>query len=370
MEKYINEQDNLTETNKELMKELSKKRIKKLVISSVGNSISTGFSICNSSAPLLKRNNTLKQCADNEDIDLELHQFSRGENNSDEHILNAFNKNKLESEFNKENRRDYEMYIKRNDALLSPTEIDYYYPETLEDDKGMEDVLFESEPDTANFVIYNGGTGSLLDNVTRRGKYLLNGIPKDIGSIEAILSKIQFNNRENYGKTQVYLCGAPRIALPFSSSLAINTRLKKIADRYANVTYIPNFPRKIFYQKNGSPIPIPDPHYNENEYRHLLNETEKRMIENYIIKECIIEIDRVFNRTSQEIEMNHVDSKKYGKKFILDILDYYKAMVKKFDCDDNRFIYEVRDYLLERYPYDFYYLDYNSIKNESLKLTR
>lgn len=370
MEIYQNEKELLDETNRKLIEELSKNHIKKLIISSIGNSISTGFSMCNSSTPLLKRNETLKNHATNGNIFLETHQFAREENNSDEHTLNAFNQNKKESRFNRESRRDYNAYIEKNMPLLTESEIDYYYPEKLEEDKGMQDTIFESGDSIANFVIYNGGTGPFLDNLTRKGKHFLNGISKDVGSIESILSKIQFNNRQNYGKTQVYLCGAPRIALPLASTLAINTRLKTIADRYANVTYIPNFSRKYFYSTKNSKIKISDPHYNENEYLHLLNEVEKRMIENYIIKECIIEVDRIFSKISQMIEMKKIDPQKYNEKFILNILDYYKNIVKQYNCDEIRFIKEIRIYLLERYSYDFSYLDYNSIKHSSKKLIK
>ena len=92
--------------------------------------------------------------------------------------------------------------------------------------------------DSANIVIYNGGTGAVLDNLTRNGNVSCsNSIKKDISYIESTLGLIQNNNRNNNSNTQVYMCGAPRIYNTRISDLLINNKIKPVLKRYSNTTY-------------------------------------------------------------------------------------------------------------------------------------
>ena len=362
MGSYKTEEEKLIITNDELMKEMQNLGKEKVILSSYGNSISTGFSMMSENKPLLRRNEDLKKAAATYNIELEQHQFSRSENNSDEHLLNSFILNKKESEFNKDSRRDYRVVRKNLVHPLSDEELDEYYPTTLESDKGVQDVFYDTDETAANIVIYNGATGSLLDNWTRKGKHILTGgIKKDTASIETLLGLIQLNNREKFSNTQVYLCGAPNIMnLPVTSSLFINGRLKAISKRFANVTYVPTIPRKPLYFEKGH-LPLPDPHYDKNEYLHLLNETEKQIIKNYHIKELLIAIDRTFAKRSKEIEFTEQEVKSYDE--VLSVIEAYAKKAESDGIDRNEFLKIAIDYLLERYPYDYYFLDHKAMKD-------
>lgn len=369
MSKYPNERLILQETNDKLLQELSNQGIRKLQLSSIGNSISTGFSVMSNNKPLLKRNEILRYQAEGYSISLETHQFSRSENNSDEHLHEWLLKNKKESEFNAETRRDYHIYLQGNNPLLSEQEIIKFYPITQEIDKGITEALFTTEEGLANIVIANVGTGAFLDNITRQGRHkITGGIKKDTRYIEAVLGTIQLNNRENYANTQVYLCGAPRIINTPATSIFINRHLKDMSKRYANVVYVPSFSRNIVYHSNNFPIPLPDPHYNEEEYLHLLNMTEEKMIENYQPTDYTIKIDRNFVKRSREIEMS--ERKQETRDEILTTIEQYANLIEESGKDRNQFLHQTKNYLLERYPYDYYFLDRKAIKESSKVLAK
>ena len=338
----------LRKTNEELISELSNLGIRKIQISSIGNSIATGFSAMSTNRPLLSRNESLPEIAKDNGIKLDTYQFSRFENNSDEHTLNSLLSNKKESAFNAESRCDYKN------------------PEDVQEDRGMADVLLDAQDGLANFVIANVGTGAFLDNWTRGGHHLFtNGIAKDRAYIESFLGIIQFNNRQNYANTQVYLCGAPRILNTPLTDIFINSPLKTIAKRYANVIYVPSISRKVLYQNSIMPFSFPDTHYDEEEYIRLLNKIGQLMTSSFNLTSSLIEIDRLFSNRSREIEMT--ERKIDTRDEILSTLEQYADIAEESGKSRKQFLESTRSYLLERYPYDFYYLDKQAIK-ESTKV--
>jgi len=185
-------------------------------MTSLGNSIALGFSGTSLNCPLLLRNKNLVIEMNRGGIEIDLYHLARGESNSDEKVFQWIIENKKISEFNKENQRDYTNWNLKDKAIighldfLTQEEQDKYFPRQLEDDKGTADIIYLNKPHTANVVIANLGTGSLLDNWTRKGKHVLTtGIKKDRSYVESILGLIQLHNRDKFGDTQVYLCGAP-----------------------------------------------------------------------------------------------------------------------------------------------------------------
>lgn len=368
MGRYEDVRESIRETNDLLMQELINNNITKAQFESLGTSIATGFSICNKNVPFLSRNENLQEAADKHGIELEFHQFSRSENNSEANTFTEIIKNTPESTFNQRTRRDYNMYKKKGEQLLTDDELDTYYPIQLENDKNIRDTIFDSKQNTANIVIANFGTGSAIDNWTRHGRHkFTNGVDRDRSYTEAILGLIQLNNRDNYANTQVYLCAAPRIANTILCDLFINRPMKAAAKRYANVTYIPSFSRKLLYLKEGK-IPIPDPHYDEEEYLHLIEEIEKAIIDNYQNKDYLIDIDRQLVNRSTQIELS--EKQENTRDEILTTIEKYADLVESKGKDRNKFLKTTRDYLLEIYPYSLFYLDHKAIKDSAKVLAK
>lgn len=347
----------------ELVKMLSKNDKTKIVLTALGNSISTGFSFCDENKPLLDRNELLDVICEEYGIDLYKYKFARSENNSDQNTLNYILNNDTEHDINELNRRDYEKYLLNGNSLLTKEQIEKYYGDKEDSDVHIQDILFNTEDDAANIVVYNGCTGSFLDNITRGGKHKYdNGIKKDLSHVEAILSLIQNSNRENESNTQVYLCGAPRVLNTGIQDYYMNRPLKTISKRYANTTYVDNFKRHFVYKGNAKV----DLHYDKNEYLKLTHLILKRIIENYIIKDSLIGIDRDLYHLNKEIEMSNEE--RNTKDAILSIISDYSFYLE--DDKDTEFLKTVRDYLLERYCYDFFCLDKSAIKNDIVKLSK
>ena len=81
--------------------------ITNLRITSIGNSIAAGYSMARTIRPLLLRNESLNRIMTSHNINLDLHQYARAQNNNDEHVFNWVTDNITESEIEKMNVNDY-----------------------------------------------------------------------------------------------------------------------------------------------------------------------------------------------------------------------------------------------------------------------
>lgn len=382
-EKILNKQKKL---NNELGKILNQKGIKNLRLTSIGNSIATGYSMATISKPLLLRNETLPDILKNYNILLETHKFSRCQNNCDDHTLTWFLNNTKESEINKLNRLDFSKDSKVHMLTNNMTEeeINLYFPRHLNNDNGMQDIILESNKELANIVIYNGATGSLLDNICRQGSFnhkLNYGIKKDIISIESILKNIQENNRQGNSNTQVYLCGAPNF-LGLNITGIINNKLKKLSKEYANVIYVKPIKAKFLYKNNNidntsinkiqkllKKLPIIDIHYDELEYLMFNNNIIQSIVDNYESTEALIKVDKKLSKLSTYIEtrqkiINKSNIKK--EKVLLAITKEYAKINNK--DSRNKFITKAKKYLLNTLPYEYFYVEKENIKQTIKKL--
>ena len=354
---------------------LKNNEIKRLKLSSLGNSIATGFSMARITKPLLLRNESIEYIMDKLGIKYEPHKYSRAQNNGDEHIFEWIITNKKESEINSANIRDF----KQGSKIKMPTadiddKLEEYFP-TKESKYGMQEELLESEDDLANIIVYNGATGSILDNFTRNG-VPFKGIKRDITALEATAKYIQTKNRIEVTNTQLFVCGAPNF-LGLGITNIINLRLKKLASEYANVTYVPPVKAKFIYKKFGldeksNPDEVQtflqkiqkytiDIHYDELEYLKFNNNIIESIINNYSIRKALINIDRKLYKLSTEIELENQIDEHLEKIITLLIKEEYKKL--KTDEEKNKFLHLSRKYIINRLPYDFYYAGKDNIKN-------
>ncbi len=136
------------------------------------------------------------------------------------------------------------------------------------------------------------------------------------------------------------------------TDLAMNLAIKKIGDEYANVTYVPSFHRQAFYKTMNGAI-IPDPHYNHAEYYYFLNCIENHIIDNYLIRDLMIDMDTILYKLSEQNDIKGANNT--GS----DALDIIKGIAKKYedkDGDYNYFVDVAKTYIKGRYPFDFYRL--------------
>ena len=267
-------------------------------------------------------------------------------------VFNWIIQNCCEKDSHNWNIVDYRRAIENGSPLLTEEEIDEFF--SSGSDKRIQDIIFDTNKANANIVILNLGTGSFLDIVTRHGSLsipnVFHSLDRDIYGINSILELIQNNNRKNNSNTQVYLCGAPRIVNTVITDIFMNSKIKKVGLGFANVTYVPSFPRQAFYKTSNGNI-IPDAHYNQAEYYHFLAEIENKIIDNYLIRDFMIDLDRVLYQMSNDNDINGIN---YSKNDIKDVID---EIAKKYESkagDYNYFISFIKSYIKYRYPFDFY----------------
>ena len=323
----------------------------KLSLTAIGNSISDGFSMSEPGKLLLDRNLGLIDFGKSKGLDVQTYQLSRSENNNALAVSNWIIQNCCEKDSHNWNIADYKRAIENERPLLSKEEINEFF--SGGSNKKIQDVIFDTNKANANIVILNLGTGSFLDVVTRHGSLsipsIFGSVDRDIYGINAILELIQNNNRLHNSNTQLYLCGAPRILNTAVTDIFMNSKIKKVGEGFANVTYVPSFPRQAFYEKEGHIII--DPHYNHAEYYHFLAEIENKIIDNYLVRDLMIDLDRILFKMSNDNDINGTD---YSKDDIKDVIDEIAKKYESKTGDYNYFIDFIQPYLKGRYPFDFY----------------
>ena len=378
--KYNKILERQNELNNNLAITLIQAGIKEVILTSLGNSIATGYSLVRTVKPLLLRNESIKDIFKHHGIDLDIYHYARAQNNGDEHIYDWVVNNRKLSDINQSVQVDYGSgKTSMGTTGFDKNKMNEYYPTELEDDKGLRDVILSSNEKLTNIVVYNGCTGSFLDNVTRGGKIsqkLTYGLNRDIKGLEATLKFIQSNNRFNNTNTQVYLCGAPNW-LGIHLTDILNNKLKKVALEYANVTYVDSVTAKVFYSKMDASDPnevqsilkkitniAVDMHYDEVEYLKFNNNIIEAINDNYLIKSALINLDRRLYKLNSLVEQGEF----LGENINEEILQIVTIELNKFEDPKQlqKFKSIAINYLIERFPYDFYYLQKSNIRN-SLK---
>lgn len=359
--------------------------ITNLRITSIGNSIAAGYSMARTIRPLLLRNESLNRIMTSHNINLDLHQYARAQNNNDEHVFNWVTDNITESEIEKMNVNDYsggKTSMPTNSLIKR--EMKKYYPLAFSDslENPIQDIIFESNENLVNIVIYNGATGSYLDNVSRNGKItqlLTYGIKRDIKSIEATLKFIQEQNRSKGSNTQVYLCGAPDVPIIHINEF-INCKLRRIAKEYANVIYVhpimSKFLRLNYEDEQNMSLEESqnllkkilmlrvDVHHDEIEYLKLNNNIISAINENYQVLRSMINVDRELFALSSKLELEEqdkIDNKELVTELITDIISRENSTIDS-KYHQQLFKKRLRYYLKERQAYDFHYLGNKNMK--------
>ncbi len=342
-----------------LAKKLKKIGITKFQISSLGNSISNGYSTTRLSKPLLERIEGLESKFDEIGVAVEKNNFSRPQNNDDSKIYSWLKNNVSQKEINEMNRIDYiEPESNLETTNLTLEQIYKYYPIEPESNRKIQEVFFETEKSVANIVIYNGGTGHLLNQMLRGGsiKNILDITDlRDTHNLFGILKTIYDNNKNNGSRTQVLVCGMPNL-LGLKITDILNHKMKKVSKYFPNVTYVnPQFCKYLVYNYNNKKYVL-DPHYNPEEYTRFTTKIMNTLTENFVNKQSLMELDIFLSTFSKLIEFNRGS---YTEEQITStIINFVKSL--KWEKTKN-FDKEICKYILDNFPDDYYHTGKNNI---------
>lgn len=351
--KKINNNKKLEKQNKKMVEMLKRNNISKINLTSIGNSIATGYSAIDTIKPLLKRNESLKKQLEKDGINYNCYSFARPQNNNDEHLLNWLIKNIKLSEVNRIVRLDFGKNINAMDSsCITDEEIEIHYPLNPKNDIGFKDLIMEGNDNEANIIVYNGGTGSFLDDVTRgRKRNLLSGFFRDFKSMDTILKIIYLKHPH----TQVYICGLPTLT-KLNLTAGLNKKIKRICDFYPNCTYVEPSSHNFFYLKNG--LVKYDFHYNCNEYLNLNEHIINSIYNNYERNKCLIDFDIETKKINNYCQYEKPDARK-DKTIMLDPM--LKVINKYNEIMDKKMLKTIKNYYKRRYTSNFYLTPRNEV---------
>lgn len=291
-EQIQNIESNLDETNDEFIDFVEDNNIESITITSVGNSIASGYTLNDDVVPLLYRNEELID--ELEDItNLNIYNYCRPQNNTDSHILEYMADDAKLSDINEMVRFDLREDSNMDTSSISNANVMKYYGE--DNDLTLNNII-NSDSDM-NIIVYNGCTGKFLDGLTRGGGFSLDYFDDDIKSIDTFCSNVYLTN----SKVQIYLCGIPNY-FNIGTTKFVNNKIKEISTRYPNVVYVEPAPCKMI-NKNGNNI-IVDIHYNHDEYLILNNNIYSSIKDNYISTMIATDIYNELISLSSEKEFN------------------------------------------------------------------
>lgn len=348
--RFKNSKIELSKVNDLFIKFINGSGISCVNLTSVGNSIATGYSMNDSIKPLLLRNKDLiKKC----NFDLNLRSYARAQDNNDEHVFEWLLNNIKQSDINKKVQLDFmhEKGMPHNN--INKSDVIKYYPTDIKDDIGLRDLMMQRKEGLANIIIYNGATGSFLDNITRHGMHKgLYGFKRDLVSLESSLKLIYLRNPY----TQVYVCGIPNIAGIGLTNIVINNKIEKICKNYPNCVYIDPAKQNLIYRKNDKIVF--DVHYSDDEYLNLNKVILEAIIHNYFPVKASVDLDIAMKKYSDVAE--------YGAK--PNISEIMNNVFSKYHLSSEQ-LKRMLKYFKERYPYDFYYTPRREVIDD-IKLRR
>lgn len=338
----------LDKINSKFVEMLKRNNIKNINLTSFGNSIATGFAINDDIYPLLKRNKNLEEQLTNSDINNIYRSYARAQDNNDEHLLDWLVNNIKESEINEFVHIDFDKQnVNSMDSrTIKKEDVEKLYPLKPKNDIGLLDLVKQSENSLANIIVYNGATGSFLDNFTRHGRHLnLHGFYRDFKSMEAVLKNIYLTN----SNTQVYVCGIPNLT-KLNVVGFLNHEIKKICKKYPNCTYVKSVPQNFIYKKDGKIIV--DIHYNKEEYLDLNCNIIESITENYEQVKAKVEMDTILKKYNAELFKKGNNAKTDDNKITDEIANLIEKYKQKLTSKQLK---NIVNYYKEKYPYDYYY---------------
>lgn len=364
----------LNESNELFVDKMKQLGITTVYLTSIGNSIASGFSFNDPAGPLLQRNDALDDLANQNGISIEKRAYARPQNNCDAKTLGYIYQGATQADINKFVRNDYlspisGMYagehkkrqeivdildgkidkswivrmfkkifniskpprplkekeissLKRKkayyDKRFSDIErmVEKFYPEQVAGDMEINDLIKSRGSGLANIIIYNGYTGGFLDKGSRGGlPFVLKGFSDDSKALYAFLSNVFKDNPD----AQVYVCGMPcnkKIINEKKINIAFinNKILASICRMFPNCVYVEPVAEHLFYTKDGRIFA--DVHYNREEYLRLNEKIMQAIADDYDLVKCLVVFDKYFKGLHAQADSGDVDrmlQEKYGE---------------------------------------------------------
>ncbi len=323
----------------ELADILTENKIEKLMMTTLGNSIATGFALNHKYVPLIQRvSKELDLTLKKEEIEFVAHDLALIVNNfllDDKFVQDIIKINKIHW-FQDENVK---VIPPKYQITLDYLDLIYSY---MNDSKSrVSDVLFSENSAVSNILIYSGLTSRSLGLLyNNEAKTIIN--PFELIKQDEVYSRhsMSFINEKNRkgSNTQVYILGNPDYFGLGLIDAVYNKKLKLTAKTFPCTNYVDSLSTKMFYKtklKNDCQFDgiekmrfmeflckhtgiVNDPHYNEEEYLRVLEKLFISIKKNFLQTKISIELDRLI---TSECNQNGLNMSYVQPEGIIDKID-------------------------------------------------
>lgn len=333
---------------------------KPLNISSMGNSISSGYSKCDEMIPLLARTSLYKEGYQ----DVNFYSYARVRRNEERNVLNWYDVNIEHMEIN--NLLIADILAKEEQyARFGERELGEYQKFAKRTNLGMQDYVQLDK----NIIIYNGLSGSFTDTL-RKGNIhdkakLLSCFKKDYEDLKALLKQFYRDNPH----VQVYVCGLPDF-MEWGITSLYDKYIRLAVASVPNAIYVPGSSRNFLCRlENQKELDI---HYNQVEYLMLLNRVFESIIKNYIKIAFKTDVLSELKEYSQAVEMVCTTSKGESEivwKIIQMAYEKYGSIAEQYGIDLDTVLDDIWDYYDKHYLSDYGCTDRNTVRHAVKSLT-
>lgn len=337
-QRIIIQNKRLSDVIKGFIDSMKKSGVKNVNISSVCNSIGTGYTVSSEIIPTFRRVDS--SLFEGSGLNIKYYSWARGQDNCDEHLFEWFINDTTQTEINELVTFDFTGAKPKAMSHKTITESDVlnYYPTVIPDDIGLQSLVAENGDELANIIVYNGDTASFLDNFTRGGAHKnLYGFYRDLESMENFL----FTVKTLYPDTQIYICGIPHIFhLRKLTDFAVNKNIMEMCLKYPNCVYVDSAMQKGRYFSDGKFVV--DIHYNQEEYLDLLSNVYSAIGNNYVPVKALCELDAVLNSSG------FLDTPKFQEELEAKFDECVSTLFSKYRLSENQ-LTRMRECFLKRY---------------------
>ncbi len=334
--KLISEEKKLSEQVVELFADCKKTHMN---VSSVGNSIASGYTKCDEMLPFLVRSGLYEA-----DWDIDFYCYARVRRNEELNILKWYHHNMSHQDINKLLMADIEA---KKDKYAGYGDVQHSIYEKMAQSSmlGFKDYVKLDN----NIMIYNGLSGSFTD-IVRKGeaydrKKILQCFKNDFEYLKMFLMEVYLDNPE----IQVYVCGLPDILGAGVTSL-YDTYMKKAVKIVPNAVYVKGVSRNVLSMLNNQKEP--DYHYSTPEYLYLLCGVWKSVYKNFVPLSYKCKILRKLAEYSDMVEFADTTSKgesEVVKRIIIKCTEEYVDLFEKYQIDVTQIKKEIRNYYNNHY---------------------
>ena len=294
------------ELSEKLLEIITENNTKNIEIASVGNSIASGYSKCDSIIPFMERSAIVKS------ENINPYSFARVRKNQDTNIGDWYRDNVTEKQVTELLYADIDAKKDKYPEFWTKENQDLYHKYNKE--VGLKDFVRLDD----NIIIYNGFTGVFTSTIRSGNLHDVLNIKKNLDrSVKSALNFFENVYHEN-PTTQIYVVGYPNL-MGTGILSAFDRIIKKSTEVYPNTHFVKGTYRNYFESFENQIEK--DVHYSRPEYLQIWNNVSRVMIDNYSKSKITLEVLQGLGNLQKNVTGNDVNVQ-YNEDDVFTIIDH------------------------------------------------